>query len=283
MQSITRWVFLALTALATVCVPRASYAQQMNFSYYSDYYYSDDGSLVYTIVDGSDNSTGCSHYNYQTTGYAYAPSGYYSQSSGGLSSYVGFPVDAGDFNFSWGSDVVVDCSCFGPDLGAGGGSSSSSVLPIPTGEQSNPNAWAAWPQDTVFKWWAQLTSNTGASFVARSLQEIDGGSPVDTCFQSAPNACGPEDRALISHGGWTVDGSNQYHDDLVGVYPDAVLCYRSANASPCRFENNQVMQINQVGGRWVTYKTNRLKMGMDGTGVWSERDGYQPAPWKAWP
>jgi hypothetical protein len=255
----------------------------MNFSYYSDYFFSDDGSTLYTIVDGSDNSTGCTHVNYSTTGYVNGPTGTVTQTTGGLSSQVGIPVGAGNFNFSWGSDLVLDCSCFGPGLDAGGGSSGSSVWPVPSGEKSSPNAWAAFPLDTIFKWYAQLTSNTGDTFVGRLLREVDGGNAVDSCYPKAPGACGPQVEALIPHDWWTVDGSNQYHDDLVGIYPAPVLCYRSLNAAPCQVENNQVMQINQLGGKWIAYKTNRLKAGMDGTGVWSYRDGVEPVPWKAWP
>jgi hypothetical protein len=152
MQSATRW-FLALTALVALRVPRASYPQQMNFSFYADYYFSDDGSTLYTVVDGSDNSTGCTHVNYSTTGYANGPTGTVRQTTAGLSSTVGIPVGAGNFNFSWGSDLVLDCSCFGPGLDAGGGGSSPSMVkPIRNGGYSIPNARAGTPRDRVFSW-----------------------------------------------------------------------------------------------------------------------------------
>src|SRR6516225_12275607 len=127
MQSATRW-FLALTALVALRVPRASYPQQMNFSFYADYIFSDDGSTLYTIVDGSDNSTGCTHVNYQTTGYVNGPTGTVTQTTGGLSSLVGIPVGGGNFNFSWGSDLRLDCGCSGPGLDVGGGSDASPTL-----------------------------------------------------------------------------------------------------------------------------------------------------------
>ena len=70
-----------------------------------------------------------------------------------------------------------------------------------------------------------------------------------------------------------MDGSNQYGDDFIGWPPGGVTFYRANNAAPCDAEGDQRMQIDQTGGRWVTYKTNRIKGGIDVTTVWSYRDG----------
>src|SRR5262249_37523214 len=128
---------MALTLMA-LCVPRTSTAQQMNFSYYSSYYVSNDGSTLYTVVDGSDNSTGCTHVNYQTTAYVNGPTGNAMQTTVGLYGTVSVPYGGGNFGF-W-SDLVLDCSCFGPSLDGGGGASAVSLPPVPTGEYSIPNA-----------------------------------------------------------------------------------------------------------------------------------------------
>lgn len=114
-----RCFFVVMAALAAMSLSRAAYSQQMNFSYYSDIVISPDGQTLYTIIDGYDNSTGCTHYDYQTTGYVSGPSGYFQEYFPGLSSYIGVPAAEGNYSF-W-SDAFVNCSCFGSGLGAGGG------------------------------------------------------------------------------------------------------------------------------------------------------------------
>jgi hypothetical protein len=82
-----------------------------------------------------------------------------------------------------------------------------------------------------------------------------------------------------------------YPYDNIGWSEYAVLSYRSVDAAPCRFENIQTMQINQTGGTWITYQTNRLKAGFDPSSaptVWSYRnslaeDPSVPVPSKNWP
>jgi hypothetical protein len=115
----SRWIVIALAAFAAIASPRAAYAQQMNFSYYSDAVVDAGQQVVYTIIDGYDNSTGCTHYGYQSVGYVSAPTGNYQESFGGLSTYIAIPVSLGNFSFS--SSASVNCSCFGSGLGAGGG------------------------------------------------------------------------------------------------------------------------------------------------------------------
>lgn len=109
-----------MSLVALVCVPGVVAAQQMSFSYYSDAALSSDGQTVYGWTGGYDNSTGCTHYDYQTYGEFYTPSGFYSQSFSGLSSYFGAPADDGNFHIYTASSV--NCSCFGSGLGAGGNS-----------------------------------------------------------------------------------------------------------------------------------------------------------------
>jgi hypothetical protein len=48
----------------------------------------------------------------------------------------------------------------------------------------------------------------------------------------------------------------------------------------CRAEFDQAMVINK-GSQWSnTYKTNRIKVGIGDTWVWSERDGVSDSsPW----
>jgi hypothetical protein len=111
---------MVLSVFALVCSPRALAAQQMNFSYYSDAAISSDGQTAYGWVDGYDNSTGCQHYDYSTYGEYYTPSGLYTQTYSGLSTWFGAPADDGYFSVWTASSV--SCSCFGSGLGAGGGS-----------------------------------------------------------------------------------------------------------------------------------------------------------------
>lgn len=109
-----------LTLVAVVGVPGAAYSQNMNFSYYTDVAVSSDQTTLYTMVSGSDNSSGCSHWDYQSTGYVSGPTGSFQQGGSGLSTYVDVPIGAGNFYVS--SSAIVSCSCFGAGLGAGGGS-----------------------------------------------------------------------------------------------------------------------------------------------------------------
>jgi hypothetical protein len=103
-----------------VCIgaaPRTASAQQMNFSYYNDQWTSSDGETLYTVSQGSDNSTGCTHYNYGAVASINGPSGYYQQSFSGL--YASFDVPFAEGTYSVQNDFTVDCSCFGSSLGAG--------------------------------------------------------------------------------------------------------------------------------------------------------------------
>lgn len=117
---IVQRAFGAVAALVTLLAPRLACAQQMNFSYYTDIGVSSDQQTIYTAIDGQDNSTGCTHYDYRNTGYVYGPDGYYDeQYFPGLSSFIDVPFVDGSYYVS--SSASVDCSCFGSNLGAGGG------------------------------------------------------------------------------------------------------------------------------------------------------------------
>src|SRR6266496_2265122 len=113
---------LAIVGVMTLIggvLPRASYAQNMSFSYYSDAVVSSDGQMVYATINGYDYSTGCTHYDYSTQATLNTPTTSYSSSGGGLSAWIDSPTDVG--NYSVYSSSTVNCSCFGSGLGAGGG------------------------------------------------------------------------------------------------------------------------------------------------------------------
>jgi hypothetical protein len=78
---------MALTLVA-LCVPRASTAQQMNFSYASFYYVSNDGSTCTPKSTAATTARGCTHVNYRATGYVYGPTGNATQTTAGLSAIV---------------------------------------------------------------------------------------------------------------------------------------------------------------------------------------------------
>lgn len=259
----TRAISLAplVAAFLVLCAPRAASAQQMNFSYYTDAYFSGDGQTLYTIIDGYDNSTGCTHYGYENTGYVWGPSGNFQQGFSGLSSYMGVPLTGGNYSFS--SEVVVNCSCFGSGLGAGGGWGTVPVDQIPSGETSSVNGWDG--VATKFRGHLQ-----GGTFSGRVVREQAGGNDTDNCWW--PNSTHPP-YGGVTGGSWNVDGSSSYGDDYLAWSQSDILYYRSAGRAPCQAETDQIMQINQPGSRWVKYTTNRLKNGIGTTNVWNERDG----------
>jgi hypothetical protein len=115
----------ALLALVVLATPHTAYSQQMNFSYYTDTAIGNNGQTYYTTISGSDNSSGCTHWDYQTTGYVSGASGYYEQSFSGLTSYIDVPFASGNFTIA--SNATVSCSCFGSGLGAGGGYTSTQL------------------------------------------------------------------------------------------------------------------------------------------------------------
>lgn len=138
---------------------------------------------------------------------------------------------------------------------------------IPTGETTLENAWSGLIP-TAYKWRARLS---GGNFVGRQVQEANGGGDVDTCWY-------PESQYAAmtgpSGGDWEVDSQNEYGDDTVGLHWLMVDYYRGAGRAPCQFETNQIMKINRPNTSSASYKTNRLKMGMTATTVWSHRDGH---------
>jgi hypothetical protein len=268
-----RYLFRTLVAALVALLPLTAHAQQMNFSYYSDAFLNDDGTVLYTVIDGSDYSTGCTHYDYSVTGYVSGPSGNYQDSFPGLQTFIGVPVAAGNFAFY--SDALVNCSCFGSGLGAGGGNGSTTLDSMPSGETTLTNAWSG-GDPTHYKWRARLT---GGSFAGRQTREREGGGDTDTCHFST--SIYPYATGLTIGSPWNVDSSSEYGDDFVGWNWYVVDYYRNAGRAPCQSETTQLMQINQpqVGG-WAQYKSNRLKMGFTSTTVWSERDGQaQSKPW----
>lgn len=251
----------AVIALAVLCAPGTARSQQMNFSYYADAYIGEDNWTLYTVVDGQDFSSGCTHYDYAASGWVSGPTGYFQQNFPGLSTYVNAPLAAGTYAF--GSNVTVNCSCFGSGLGAGGGYDTEEVLPIPSGETTSSSHWVS-PTGHHF----HVTLN-GGTFDGRTVRERNGGGDVDTCHyvgSSCQRATGVD--------GTSAPVENNTYGDTLELSPFCVNHYRQFGPTmPCRAETNQKMQINQTGGKWVTYKTNRLKNGIAFTYVWHERDG----------
>jgi len=143
--------------------------------------------------------------------------------------------------------------------------------PVPTGETTFGNAWSGISGfATAYKWRATV-SNGPFSFTGRTTTEASGGNGNDTCWFSG-SAIPPQ--TSVTGGSWTVDGSNQYGDDIVGWSESAVSYYRSQSRAPCQTEFDQSMSINRPGNSDAQYKTNRLKFGFTATSVWSERDGH---------
>lgn len=145
----------------------------------------------------------------------------------------------------------------------------------PNGEATLRNAWAD-VVPTACKWRGRLN---GGSFAGRMLRELPGGNDVDTCWWPQSEVGNPPAVGGTNGGPWTVDGSNEYGDDIVGWGWQAVDYYQSAGRAPCQYEGDQIMQINR-GSQWTTYKVNRLKGGIGVNYVWSYRDGEQES--KGW-
>jgi hypothetical protein len=62
---------------------------------------------------------GVTHYDYQTYGQVSGPTGSYDEYFSGMQSWIQVPAAEGDYSYS--SNLTVNCSCFGSRLGAGGG------------------------------------------------------------------------------------------------------------------------------------------------------------------
>jgi hypothetical protein len=165
--------------VAMLVSARPAHSQQMNFSYDSDAIISGDGQTLYAIIDGYDNSTGCTHYDYSASAYVYGPTGNFQQQNfPGLSTFMGVPLGQGNYSFY--SDAVVDCSCFGSGLSAGGGNGTAEVDSTPSGETTLYNQWAD-HYATAYAWRASLS---GGTFNGRQVREQNGGGDVDTCWFS---------------------------------------------------------------------------------------------------
>jgi hypothetical protein len=114
--------FSAFAALLTCALlgstPGSAFAQQMNFSYYGDSW-ADAPNLttLYTVDQGFDNSTGCTHYGYETYATLDGPTGSYSQQVSSLYSFFAVPLAEGTYTGT--NDFSVNCSCFGSGLSAG--------------------------------------------------------------------------------------------------------------------------------------------------------------------
>jgi hypothetical protein len=110
---------LLLAAVVILCAsPREGFSQTvMSFSYYTDATVAEDLVTLYTVVNGYDNSSGCSHTNYQTYASLSAPSGFYDGWFSGLAAWFDVPAEEGDFTIDHNSWVQCDCVGY---LDAGG-------------------------------------------------------------------------------------------------------------------------------------------------------------------
>lgn len=103
-------VFLALavTHLMLLATP-ASAQYEMALSAYSDYAF--DGLDVYGWVDGWDDSWGCTHDDYVTSGYLASPTRYIDGSESGFGVMFHFSFDDDDGAWEVGGGISTYCSC----------------------------------------------------------------------------------------------------------------------------------------------------------------------------
>ncbi len=117
-------ILMAVGLMASAAPCRAQ--GTMSFSFYSDQELNSDLSVLYTIVDGSDFSSGCSHSNYQTHLYVSGPDGSTSGDFGGL--YASLDIPATEGSYWMGSSATATCSCImGGTFSAGGASAGFGV------------------------------------------------------------------------------------------------------------------------------------------------------------
>jgi hypothetical protein len=231
------------------------------------------------MIDGYDYSSGCVHQDYSNTGYVSGPSGSFQQTFSGLSAYFNVPAYfGGSYYFS--NEALVNCSCFGTGLSAGGGFGSQTVNhPIPTGEVTQSGGFWNSVYPTLHAFYGVLQSNVGASFAGRQVTERDPGGGVDSCWYPGSNV--PYSNT-ITGGSWSITSSNSYNGyDSVGWLPYAVSSYRAAGKAPCQAVIPQRMDINRPGAGDATYKTNQLRWIINATTVGSERDGNLQT--RTWP
>lgn len=104
---------LFLPFVALCLVPCSASAQIMNFSFYDDGMVSSDLSTLYMVTDGSDNSSGCVHSEYGTSGSMLSPNGRSWTDFFGTSMSASFNVPfEGDFG-EWRMTTSIGyyCSC----------------------------------------------------------------------------------------------------------------------------------------------------------------------------
>ena len=110
-------LILLLTVLCSGVRPGVGFAQVMNFSSYTDKAMGSDETLYWTI-NWNDGSSGCTHTQYQTYGSLSGPGYSNSYTSPGMQTSFIVP-NAADGHYGFGSDLTMNCSCFGPGLSAG--------------------------------------------------------------------------------------------------------------------------------------------------------------------
>jgi len=154
---------------------------------------------------------------------------------------------------------------------------------MPTGETTTFGNWVTDAgRTTIYHFLANVIAPGNANLSGRLVREQDGGNTVDTC--NYPGSPVPRyqgiDPTEYDHPVELVSPGNLYGDE-VGMNENTVQCFRAnmpgcfVFAYPCRYETDQNSFINVPGGSPdpQQYKTNRIKMGMESTYVWSYRDG----------
>jgi hypothetical protein len=117
---------------------------------------------------------------------------------------------------------------------------------VPTIETTNPGSWYSKnPNRTEMQWWQMVSDGIGTDFSLRSIEEVDGGNAVDTCWfegSEVPQVTGIT--SLESQQQWAVGLGNIWGPDLVDWSEDAVQYYRGKGKAPCLFQVRQQMVIS---------------------------------------
>ncbi len=136
--------------------------------------------------------------------------------------------------------------------------------------------WDGWLEtnETIGQWEQTLGSGRGTSFAGLSVQEMDAGGGVDTCWfpGSAINRF-----TQLSGGKWEVNPDNTWGPDSVGWGVGPVAYYRETFVAPCRFTLHQQMQMTCYDGSVQNYGPVNTLVGIIGgvDTVTSIRAGHQ--------
>jgi hypothetical protein len=146
---------------------------------------------------------------------------------------------------------------------------------IPTTETTAFQGWdTAESQPTVGLWEQTVSDTNGDSFSGATVQEVDAGGGVDTCYFYDPNLPNNAPMTSITGGSWTNGDNNTWGPDKVGYTAAGVAYYRANKKVPCGFTVYQQMQIQCADGNWYNYgNVNTLQGNITATTVTSKRAG----------